>query len=129
MGGVKQSDISGSAHVFIHPLSLCLLVGAFNLFIFKVIINMYDPITVSLIIWGLLSVGLFLLLCFLPREGPLSFVLKLIWWGWILLTFACLESFWFLHQIWRRVLLGRVFLVIGSFLSLLYIYHATSSGT
>ena len=27
-----------------------------------------------------LSVGLFLLLCFLPREVPLSFVVKLVWW-------------------------------------------------
>ena len=52
------------------PASLCLLVGAFNPFTFKVIINMYDPITVFLIVLGLLSVGLFLLLCFLPREIP-----------------------------------------------------------
>ena len=42
----------------------------------------------------------------------------MVWWCWILLTFACLESFWFLHQIWRRVLLGRVFLVVGSFITL-----------
>ena len=32
------------AHVFVHPVSLYLLVGAFNPFPFKVIINMYDPI-------------------------------------------------------------------------------------
>ena len=50
--------------------SLGLLVPAFNPFTFKVIINMYDPITVFLIVLGLLSVGLFLLLCFLPREIP-----------------------------------------------------------
>ena len=83
---------------------------------------MYDPIMVFLIVWGLFSAGLFLLLCFLPREVPLAFVVKLVWWYWILLTFACLESFWFLHQIWMKVLLGRVFLVAGSSLSLL---HAT----
>ena len=43
--GVKQSDVvSGGAYVhFIHPASLCLLVGAFNPFTFKVIIDMYDP--------------------------------------------------------------------------------------
>ena len=29
---------------------------------------------------GLFSVGLSLLLCFLPREVPLAFVVKLIWW-------------------------------------------------
>ena len=46
------------------------LVVAFNPFTIKVIINMYDPITIFLIVWGLFSVGLFLLFCFLPREVP-----------------------------------------------------------
>ena len=77
----------------------------------------HDSITFSLIVSGLFSVGLFLLLCFLPREVPLAFVVKLVWWCWILLIFPGLESFWFLHQIWRRVLLVRVFLVVGSSLS------------
>ena len=63
-------------YVFIHPASLCLLVGTFYPFTFKVIIDIYDPITIFLIALGLFSVGLF-----------------------ILLTFACVESFWFLHQI------------------------------
>ena len=81
------------------------------------IINVYDRITIFLIVLDLFSIGLSLLLCFLPREVTLALVVKLIWWCWILLTFACLERFWFLHQIWRRVLLGRVFLVIGSSLS------------
>ena len=112
------------AQVFIHPVSLCLLVGAFNLFTFKIIIDMYDPTTIFWIVLGLFAVGLFLLLCFLPREVPLAFVVKLVWWCWILLTFACLESFWFLHQIWRRILLGRIFLIVGSSLSSLYIYCA-----
>ena len=68
------------AHVFISPASLCLLVDAFNPFTFKVIIDMYDPITIFLIVLGLFCVGLFLLLCFLPREVPLAFVVKLVWW-------------------------------------------------
>ena len=105
------------AHVFIYPASLCLLVGAFNPFTFKVIINMYDPTPIFLIVWGLFSVGFFLLLCFLPREIPVAFVVKLVWWYWILLIFACVESFWFLHQIWRRVLLSRVFFFVSSSLS------------
>ena len=67
------------ACIFIHPASLCLLVGAFNPFTFKVIIDMYDPI-IFLTVWGLFSIGLFLLLCFLPREVPLAFVVKLVWW-------------------------------------------------
>ena len=59
--------------------SLCLLVGAFNPFTFKVVISMYDPITVSLVVWGLFSIGLFLLLCFLPRDVPSASVVKLVW--------------------------------------------------
>ena len=85
---------------------------------------MYGPTTIFWIVLALFSVGLFPLLCFLPREVPLAFVVKLVWWCWILLTFACLESFWFLHQIWRRVMLGRVALVVVSSLSSLWIYHA-----
>ena len=80
---VKQGDtVSRSAdiHLFIHSTSLCLLVGAFSPFTFKIIIGMYDPITIFFIVWGLFSVGLFLLLCFLPIEVPLAYVVKLIWW-------------------------------------------------
>ena len=47
---------SGYMHMF-SSTQLCLLVGAFNPFTFKVIINMYDPITVFLIVLGLFSVG------------------------------------------------------------------------
>ena len=39
------------AHVFICPASLCLLVGG-NLFTFKVVIDMYDPITIFLTCLG-----------------------------------------------------------------------------
>jgi len=40
------------AHVFIFPVSLCLLISAFNSFTFKVIINMYDPIMGFSSIWA-----------------------------------------------------------------------------
>ena len=79
---LKQSDVvSGSAyiHMFSTAQPVCLLVGAFNPFTFKVIIDMYDPITIVLIVLGLFSVGLFLLLCFLPREVRLAFIAKLVW--------------------------------------------------
>ena len=66
------------------------LVGAFNPFTFKVIIDMYDPISMFLIVLGLFPVGLFLVLCFLLREVPLVFLVKLVWWCEILLTFVCL---------------------------------------
>jgi len=36
-----------------HSASLCLLVGAFNPFTFKVIIDIYVPIAIFLIVWGL----------------------------------------------------------------------------
>ena len=61
---VKWKGIT--AHVFIDPASLCLLAGAFNLFTFKVIMifkDMYDPITIFLIVLGLFPVGLFLVSC------------------------------------------------------------------
>ena len=60
-GGIKQSDVvneSAYVHVFIYSASLCLLFGAFNQFTFKVIIEMYDPITIFLIALGLFSVGM-----------------------------------------------------------------------
>ena len=74
--------VSGSAymHMFSSTQSVCFLVGAFNLLTFKVVIDMYDPITVFLIVLDLLSIGLFLLLCFLHKEVPLAFVVKLVWW-------------------------------------------------
>ena len=62
------------AHVFIHSASLSLLVSEFNQFIFKVIIDTYDPITIFLVVLGLFFVSLFLLLCFLPREVSLAFL-------------------------------------------------------
>ena len=74
-----------------HPF--CIFLGAFNPFTFEVIIDMYDPIPILLIVLGLFCVGLFLLLCFLPGEVILAFVVKLVWWCQILLTFACLKSF------------------------------------
>ena len=67
-------------HVFIHPASLCLFFGAFNPFLFKVLVDMYVFITIFLIVLGLFSVGLFLFLLFLLRVVPLMFVVKLVWW-------------------------------------------------
>ena len=74
--------VSGSAymHMFSSTQSVYVLVGAFNLLTFKVVIDMYNPITIFLIVLDLLSIGLFLLLCFLPKEVPLAFVVKLVWW-------------------------------------------------
>ena len=79
-GGVKQSDmVSESAymHIFSSTQPVYAMLGAFNPFPFKVIVNMCDPVTVLLFVLGLFFVSLFLLLCFLPREVPSEFVLKL----------------------------------------------------
>ena len=64
-----------------HPLSQSMiLVGTLNPFTVKEIINTYDSVIFFLIVLGLFCVGLFLLLCFLPIEVPLVFVLKLFFW-------------------------------------------------
>ena len=47
-------------------------------------------ITSFFIISGLLFLGHFLLLCFPPKEVPLEFVRKPVWWFQMLLAFACL---------------------------------------
>ena len=65
-------------HMFSCSQSVCLLVGVFNPLTFKVIIDIYDPITIFLIVWSLFF--LFLLLHFPPGEVPLAFIVKLVWW-------------------------------------------------
>ena len=68
------------------------------------------------------------LLIIREMQVHLTFVVKLVWWYWILLNFACLKSFWFLHQFWwRRSLLllqDRIILFVDFSLSVLYIYPA-----
>ena len=70
---------SAYMHMFLLVQPVCLLVGAFNQFTYKVIIDMYGTITIFLIVLGLFCVGLFFLLCFLPREVPLTFIVKVVW--------------------------------------------------
>ena len=57
-------------------------------------------------------------------ESPILIGLKA---GLVLLNSLnlCLESFLFLYQIWKRVLLGGVLLAVGSSLPSLEPYHAT----
>ena len=52
----------------IHSANLCLWVGAFNPFAFKLIIDTYVPIAIFLNCFGFALAALFLLLCFLSRE-------------------------------------------------------------
>ena len=49
----------------------------------------------GIFLFGVDFVDLFSSLVFLDYISPLTFVVKLGWWYWILLTFACLKSFCF----------------------------------
>ena len=64
--------------VSVHSANLCLLIGEFNPFTFKVIIDIYVPSVIFLIVWGW-SHRSFLLLHFLTIYVPLTFVVKLVW--------------------------------------------------
>ena len=46
-----RQHIQASCFCF-HSASLCLLVGAFNPFTFKVIIDKYDPVAIYFVVWG-----------------------------------------------------------------------------
>ena len=84
-----RQHIQGSCFC-IHSASLCLLVGTFNPFTFKVITDKYDPLPFTLLFWVRFYTPF---LCFLSREYPLVFVGELVWWCRILSAFACLKSF------------------------------------
>ena len=79
----------------IHWASLYLLVGAFNPFTFKAIIDIYIPVAIFLIVWGWFCESFFFS-CVSQIYVCLTFVVKLIWWYWIYLIFACLKSFLFI---------------------------------
>ena len=64
------------------------------------------PLPVSFLIFNILVSKV--AFPFLLREFLLVLDVELIWRCWIILTFACLWSFWCLHQIWMRALLGRL---------------------
>ena len=85
--------------------------GAFNPFTFEVIIDIYVPIVILLIVWGWSCRPFFFSsLVFLDYINPFNICCKAGCWYWILLTFACLKSFLFIHQFWMRSLLGTVIL-------------------
>ena len=54
------------------------MVGVFNPFTFKVIIDIYVLIGIFIYCSEFIFENLFLLLCFLPIEVPLIFVVELI---------------------------------------------------
>ena len=66
-----KQHIEGSCFC-IHSASLCLLVGAFNPFTFKVIIDKYDPVTIYFIVLGSGLYTLFANTDFLKGKGEPS---------------------------------------------------------
>ena len=60
----------------IHSASLCLLVGAFNPFTFKVIIIIYVPISIFLIVWGWFCRFFFSSLVFPHYRSPFNICCK-----------------------------------------------------
>ena len=80
--------------------------------------------------WGFSLVILLFLIVAFPfwlREVPLLVDVELVWRWCILLAFAWLKSYWFLHQIWISALVGRIFLVLDSFSSSHQIHLGTPS--
>jgi len=84
----------------IHLASLCLLVWAFNPFIFKVIIDISDPIAIYLLFWVCFCRPFFILY-FLSEEVPSAFFVKLVWWYWILLILLTCKAFNFYESEWN----------------------------
>ena len=73
---------------------LCILIGTFKLFTFKVIIDRYAFIAILFLIIFLWLFFLFLLL----KARSLTFVAILVWWQQIPLHLSCLRSSLFLLQ-------------------------------
>ena len=112
----------GSCFCF-HSASLCVLVGAFNPFTFKVIIDIYVPIAIFLIVWGSFYRS-FSSIVFLDHISPFYICCKASLVVLNSLNFCLSENFLFLHQFWMRSLLGTVILVVYFSLSVLQIYPA-----
>ena len=76
-----RQHIYGSCFV-IHSAILCFLIGAFNPFMFKVIIDRYVFIADFLYLCSFVSL-------FLPflTPSPLTCLVELVWWRYILLDF------------------------------------------
>ena len=77
---LRSEVVSCRQHIYgscfcIHSASLYLLVGAFNPFTFKVIIDIYVPIAIFLIVWGWFC-GSFSSLVFLDYISPFNICCK-----------------------------------------------------
>ena len=73
--GLLQTAYIGSCFC-IHSASICLCIGAFNPFMFKVIIDKYDPLPFIILFWVCFYECF---LYFLSKEDPLAFVEVMVW--------------------------------------------------
>ena len=118
--------------IFVNLINMCLVVFHLGFILFGALWVSWTWVAISFHILGKLSTiissSIFSWPFFLSSSsetpmvqmlGHLTFVVKLVWWYWIRLTFACLKSFLFLHQFWMRSLLGTVILVVDFSLSVL----------
>ena len=116
-GGFLNRQHTYGSCFCIHLASLCLLVGSFNPFTFKVIIDIYVPIVIFLIVWGWFYRS-FPFLVFLDYVSPFNVCCKA---GLVVLN--CLSFFLseklFISQFWMRSLLDIVILVVDFSLSVL----------
>ena len=109
----------GSCFLF-HSAILCLLIGAFNPFTFKVIIDRYLFIA---IFCTCVPPSLTIFLPFLKAD-PLPSLAELVWWRYILLDLFCPGSSLFGLPFKLRALLDKVVLVEGLWFSLFGIFLA-----
>ena len=88
-----KQHIEGSCFC-IRSASLCLLVGAFNPFTFKVIIDKYDPVTIYFIVLGSGLYTLFANTDFLKGKGEpsVSACLGFMFWLRVYIAFLCFLS-------------------------------------
>ena len=101
---------------------MCLLVGAFNSFTFKIIIDTYVPIAIFLIVWGF--VDLFSCLVFLDYIIPFNICCKA---GFVVLNslkFYLSEKLFISPSVLNEILAGYSNLGLDFPLSVLYIYPA-----
>ena len=96
-----------ASNCFVYPLTVYCGCWWFNDSSFNLptgfVCGWFWTCSVSLLFWWAFSFYNFLCLIvafsFLHREVPLIFVVKLVWWCWNPIVFACLYIIWFLHQI------------------------------
>ena len=112
----------GSCFCF-HSASLCVLVGAFNPFTFKVIIDIYVPIAIFLIVWGSFYRS-FSSIVFLDHISPFYICCKASLVVLNSLNFCLSEKLFISPSSLNKILARYRILVVDFSLSVLQVYPA-----